>query len=232
MGLFSHVLSLDKTHFVLSQFSCNDTMPYGHICNSNDCDVDANLSHKRAAVLVIVYGLQHNQDQLEFSNYTASPPLSMSHMRPIVIMTVKSVKMNIHAGEIAFPGGKVESTDTDLLHTALRETHEELGLELRREQVISRLCPVRTRNSGFLIVPFVATLSKRPTMTPNTEVESILEMPLDILLDTISQDTDPAHDATPDMYTFEHSNTRGQKIWGASARILKQIHDILGGKQL
>ena len=227
-GIFSNVLSLDTTHSILSQFSCKDTMPYGNNCSFDDCNVDDHLSHKRAAVLVIIYGLEPPSNQLEILN---SKTLTVSHMRPIVIMTVKSLKMNIHAGEIAFPGGKVEPSDMDLLHTALRETREELGLKLTREQIISRLCPVRTRNSGFVIVPFVAILSKRPAMTPNAEVESILEMPLDVLLDTLSQDTDPSHDATPDMYTFEHNSTKEQKIWGASARILKQIYEILDEKK-
>ena len=70
---------------------------------------------------------------------------------PKIIMTEKPQSMKFHAGEISFPGGKFDVDDSDLLDTALRETSEEIGLNISKDQVIGQLTPVRTLNSGFLI---------------------------------------------------------------------------------
>ncbi|QDI89363.1 CoA pyrophosphatase [Candidatus Nitrosopumilus sp. SW] len=155
--------------------------------------------YRLASVLVVIYGNE-----------------------PIIVMTEKPKHMKFHAGEISFPGGKLDSNDSDLLDTALRETCEEIGLAISKEQVIGQLEPVVTLNSGFLILPFVAVLNEIPPLSPNREVETIFHMPLDSLLDTIAHDPDPSHNIIQEMFTFEYQN---KIVWGASARILKQIHD-------
>ncbi|MFQ5572667.1 MAG: NUDIX hydrolase, partial [Nitrosopumilaceae archaeon] len=68
---------------------------------------------------------------------------------PKVLMTKKSKTLKTHAGEISFPGGKWDQKDEDLLTTALRETKEEIDLEIKLEQITGQLKPVRTLNSGF-----------------------------------------------------------------------------------
>jgi len=143
---------------------------------------------------------------------------------PTIIMTEKPKSMKYHAGEISFPGGKFDSNDSDLLDTALRETSEEIGLDISRDEVAGQLIPVKTLNSGFLILPFVSVLEKIPPLVMNSEVEKILHMPLNPLLKTIAKDNDPNHNLIDEMYTFEYQN---QIVWGASARILKQIDNTL-----
>ena len=199
--------------------------------------------------------------------------------RPNVIMTVKPAHLRIHAGEVSFPGGKVEDGDRDPLHTALRETHEEIGLRLERDHVVARLCDVMTRNSRFIISPFVAVLdgtdvdcgggggdddddndndnadcsagfdnladpvtatdvvdglggacSTRLVLAPNSEVAEILVLPLAILLGTMSPDVDPEHSPVRGMYTFEYGDPDGRTIWGASARILAQVRDLIDAR--
>ncbi|MBS1268372.1 MAG: putative Nudix hydrolase NudL [Nitrosopumilus sp.] len=140
---------------------------------------------------------------------------------PNLLMTKKPKHLKIHAGEISFPGGKFDN-DSDFLETALRETYEEIGLTITREQVIGKLDPVITLNSGFLIFPFVTVLDTIPTLLANAEVEKILHIPLKAFLQTIARDPDPEHNKIQEMFTFEYQN---QIVWGASARILKQIHD-------
>ena len=139
-------------------------------------------------------------------------------------MTEKPQSMKFHAGEISFPGGKFDSNDSDLLDTALRETSEEIGLNVRKDQVIGQLTPVMTLNSGFLILPFVSLLNEIPTLVANSEVENILHIPLNSFLKTIAKDTDPSHNLIDDIYTFQYDD---QIVWGASARILKQIESRL-----
>lgn len=143
---------------------------------------------------------------------------------PIVVMTEKPKHMKFHAGEISFPGGKLDSMDSDLLQTALRETSEEIGLTISKDQVIGQLDPVVTLNSGFLILPFVSVVDSIPPLSANCEVEKIFHIPLESFLKTEARDPDPSHNVIQEMYTFEYQN---QIIWGASARILKQIHNCL-----
>ena len=110
---------------------------------------------------------------------------------PKIIMTEKPQSMKLHAGEISFPGGKLDPMDSDLLDTALRETNEEIGLHISRGQILGQLNPVKTLNSGFLILPFVCVLEEIPLLVPNSEVEKIFHIPLKPLLETMMNDSDP-----------------------------------------
>ena len=156
---------------------------------------------KHAAVLVVIYG--HD---------------------PKIIMTQKPMTMQQHAGEISFPGGKIADYDEDLLDTAIRETFEEISLQIMRKHVIGQLKPVRTRNSGFTIIPFVAILEEISSLRPNSEVDEILHIPTIPLLRTLDVDDNEEHRSLFEAYKLTYSD---KIIWGASARMLKQIADIL-----
>ena len=166
-----------------------------------DSEIKSDVSYRLASVLVVIYGKS-----------------------PKIIMTEKPKSMKLHAGEISFPGGKIDVNDANLLETALRETNEEIGLNILKDQVVGQLLPVSTLNSGFLILPFVSILDEIPPLVSNSEVEKIFHMPLDSLLGTIAKDTDPSHNLIDEMFTFEY---QAQMVWGASARILKQIKNKL-----
>jgi 8-oxo-dGTP pyrophosphatase MutT (NUDIX family) len=135
-------------------------------------------------------------------------------------MIKKPITMNYHGGEIAFPGGKISNEDCDLMDTSIRETNEETGITVTREQIIGQLKPVTTLNSGFTILPFVCILDEINELIPNSEVEEFLEIPLIPLLQTLSDDINPKHNSIQEMYTFTFES---EIIWGASARMLKQI---------
>ena len=146
--------------------------------------------------------------------------ITIFNKSPKILMIKKPITMNYHGGEIAFPGGKISKEDDDLLDTAIRETKEETGITITHEQIIGQLKPVTTLNSGFTILPFVCILNEINELTPNSEVEEFLEIPLMPLLQTLSNDTDPKHNSIQEMYTFAFES---KIIWGASARMLKQI---------
>jgi len=171
------------------------------LSSSLDPEIELDKRYRLASILVVIYGDE-----------------------PIVVMTEKPKHMKFHAGEISFPGGKLDPKDSNLLETALRETSEELGLTITEEQVIGQLEPVVTLNSGFLILPFVSVVKEISPLSANAEVEKILHIPLESFLKTQAKDADPSHNLIQEMYTFEYQN---QIVWGASARILKQIHDCL-----
>jgi len=161
---------------------------------------------KHSAVMIVIYG-------------------SESYM----IMTEKPKTLSLHAGEISFPGGKMSQYDSDLLDTAIRETREEISLYLSRQDVIGQLRPVTTLNSGFTILPFVAVLDNVSDLQPNEEVQEILHIPTIPFLKTFSIDTDPHHHSISEMYTFSYQS---KIVWGASARILKQMADVLAQNKL
>ena len=139
---------------------------------------------------------------------------------PKILMIKKPVTMKHHGGEIAFPGGKISNEDEDLLDTAIRETLEETGIIVKREEVIGQLEPVTTLNSGFTILPFICILNEIKKLTPNSEVDEFLEIPLISFLETLEDDLDPKHRSIQEMYAFRFDKNL---IWGASARMLKQI---------
>ena len=156
---------------------------------------------KLASVLVVIYGQE-----------------------PQVVMTKKSEILKIHAGEISFPGGKWDKKDEDLLTTALRETKEEIDLEIKPEQIIGQLKSVHTLNSGFTITPFVAVVDELSNLKHNFEVESILHIPLEPFLKTLEDDPDPNHHSIQEMHIFKFND---HIVWGASARILKNLRNRL-----
>jgi len=160
------------------------------------------LHPQRAAVLVILF----------YKNAKAH-----------ILMTKRALHLKIHAGEISFPGGVVEMEDGHLLNTALRETMEEIGLEIPPSRVIGCLPMVQTR-TGFEITPFVATLQSLPDLTVSKEeVHEVLEMPLTTLLSTHQRDI--GYKPSEEMVVYWH---KCHRIWGASAKILRQIENLTG----
>ena len=85
--------------------------------------------------------------------------------------------------------------------------------------------PVATLNSGFTILPFICILNKIKNLIPNSEVDEFLEIPLIPFLETLEDDSDPEHNSIQEMYTFTFEK---HLVWGASARMLKQITTKLG----
>ncbi len=162
-------------------------------------------------------------------NELASVLIVIYGKNPFVIMTEKAKTLKVHAGEIAFPGGKWCAKDKDLLETAIRETKEELRLEVSKEQVVGKLDSVITLNSKYKITPFIAILDTIPSLTANSEVESILHIPLAPFLNTMDEDDLPEHRSIKEMYTFTFEN---HHVWGASARMLKQINTLLSKRNL
>jgi len=171
------------------------------LSTSIDPKIETDGKFRLASILVVIYGKD-----------------------PIVVMTEKPKHMKFHAGEISFPGGKLDSLDSDLLQTALRETSEEIGLTISKDQVIGQLDPVVTLNSGFLILPFISVVDTIPPLFANCEVEKIFHIPLEPFLKTEAKDPNPSHNLIQEMFTFEYQN---QIVWGASARILNQIQSCL-----
>ena len=135
-----------------------------------------------------------------------------------VLMTLRAGHLKIHPGEMAFPGGRYEKEDGDLLSTALRETKEEVGLELD-ESLISATLPIVQTLTGYEITPYVTILPARPRIGElSEEVEEVFEIPLVKLLSTRQRNA--RYKMEENMFIYWHGTNR---IWGASAKILQKI---------
>lgn len=144
--------------------------------------------------------------------------------RPHVFLTRRSSTLNAHRGEISFPGGRYMESDGNLLATALRETEEEIGIAFSPSQVAGSLRPVRTMTSNHFIVPFVTMQGMLPKYRIATdEVEAVIDAPLVETLRSIEPDAEH-HRLARDAYKFTFGSN---VIWGATARILKQLNDLL-----
>ncbi|MFC3057888.1 NUDIX hydrolase [Paenirhodobacter populi] len=139
-------------------------------------------------------------------------------------LTKRSSQLRHHPGQIALPGGKVESGDPDLICTALREAQEEIGLAPENVEVLGMLAPHETV-TGFQVTPVVARLRGPFAPRPDPgEVEEVFTVPF-------------AHVADPLSYRIEKRRWRGTwrsyhvapygpyYIWGATARILRAFCD-------
>ena len=133
--------------------------------------------------------------------------------------------LRAHGGEIAFPGGSYDPSDSSLVATALREAAEEIGLHPTRVDVLGLLSPVFTVVSNFLILPVVAYLPEGPgqLLAQASEVAEVLLLPLAALSDPAIAHTEIWSNGghTRPVYFYDLA---GEVVWGATARI---IHDCL-----
>lgn len=141
----------------------------------------------------------------------------------VVLLTKRTAHLEHHRGEVSFPGGAYHpAEDPDLLHTALRETHEEVGVSPALVEVHGRLDDQMPR-SGFVITPYVGSVPETPDLSPCAdEVAEVLEVPLGALLAPGALRTDPRpyEGRIIDTFYYLHND---HVIWGATARILRQF---------
>jgi len=140
--------------------------------------------------------------------------------RPGLVFTERRQDMRRHAGEISFPGGRRDEGE-DYLDTALREAHEEIGLEASEVEVVGALPPIGTFVTNYKVHPIVGLIRSGLRFEPNpTEVETVLAFTLDELRDSFAMRRLVRRGVpirTPTYLVAEHL------IWGATARILGDL---------
>lgn len=146
---------------------------------------------------------------------------------PTVLLTLRSARLNAHAGQVAFPGGRAEAGETPE-QTALREAQEEVGLDPALPELVGRL-PALLTGTGFLVTPVVALL--RPPFSLQTdpgEVEEAFEYPLTQLLDPAAPErrSQEFRGRMRDFWVWPHER---HYIWGATASMLVTLSSVLRG---
>lgn len=143
-----------------------------------------------------------------------------------VLFTQRSHALAIHAGQISFPGGKVDARDRTPLAAALRETHEETGIAPAFVDVVGFLDCYLT-GTGFSITPVVAIVREGFSLVPEPgEVAEIFEVPLSFLMDPANHRTDSRiwRGKRRQFYAMPY---RERYIWGATAGILRNMFERL-----
>lgn len=145
---------------------------------------------------------------------------------PEVILTQRAARLSTHGGEVAFPGGKFDDTDPDLEFTALREAHEEVGLDPAVVNVIGRLGQVMSKHR-LQVTPFVAVVDPSSlSLVPNPgELDAVFRVPVSFLL-------------APEHYQLHQIHAEGMihnvpawryeqhVIWGLTAYILAELLNV------
>lgn len=144
-----------------------------------------------------------------------------------VLFTRRSSRLRAHAGQVSFPGGRREAADEGPAATALRESHEEVGMDTSRVRLVGYLddYPTITR---FLVTPVVGLVSGDAVITPDrVEVDEVFEVPLGFLLDArnYQRRTVVRGGRQVPYWALSHG---GHVIWGATAGMLRNLLDKLG----
>ena len=151
-----------------------------------------------------------------------------------VILTKRTTQVTMQKGHISFPGGRREREDQDLLATAQRESFEEIGLDPGRVEIFGRIDDFSTRDGQILIAGFVGLIdplaSPYPWRPAETEVAAILEVPMRHLLDPLNVTVAEPRPLNGRLWPNETFLFREHRVFGATARALRNLLDIVFAK--
>ncbi|MBL4825523.1 MAG: CoA pyrophosphatase [SAR324 cluster bacterium] len=142
-----------------------------------------------------------------------------------VMLTQRSEKLHSHAGQVSFPGGKQDSQDSNSLETALRETHEEIGLLPEKVEIIGTLDQILSLHY-YLVTPYVGLIPADFTPVPNEdEIEAVFKVPLSFFMKSNQHWTEEFKTpiATVLAHHFEYE---GFDIWGLTSKLILRLLEI------
>lgn len=156
-------------------------------------------------------------------------PLMLRPEGLTILLTQRAAHLKLHASQASFPGGRMEEHDVDVRATALRETHEEVGISPENVDVIGYLKPMPTI-TGFAVTPVIGLVSHDvELLIDKTEVDYTFELPLERLLD---EGNDKLADREWEGHRFllREFHYDGERVWGATAYMLQAFREIVLNK--
>ena len=145
-----------------------------------------------------------------------------------IILILRKTYKGVHSNQVGFPGGKVEMTDRDLEHTALRETEEEVGVFQNDITVIKKLTNVYIPPSNFWVQSFIGYTSHYPEfIAQESEVEALIEVPLAQFLAKEAKTTTLISNSYMNQVEVPAYNLEGHIVWGATAMMLNEVRSII-----
>ncbi|TDE01653.1 NUDIX hydrolase [Flavobacterium sandaracinum] len=171
--------------------------------------------------------------QIDFSNKNPRVAAVMMLFYPKnetthLVLIVRNSYKGVHSAQIAFPGGKYEIDDKDFEYTALRETHEEVGIHPDKIQILKPFTQLYIPPSNFMVYPFLGISKEELVFVPQpSEVADIIELPLSIFLsDSIVVETKvlTSYSDESSVPAFKIEN---HIVWGATAMMLSELKEVL-----
>ncbi len=145
-----------------------------------------------------------------------------------LLFTLRTSHLPTHKGDVSFPGGRADKEDASLLHTALRESEEEVGLHPSDVQPIGPLDDLRTHATDYVVTPYVGVIPYPYDFQPSAwEVAEIFSVPFAFLedLSNLNDETWLHNGETIPIQTYRY---QGYKIWGATQRMIQNLLELLG----
>lgn len=143
-----------------------------------------------------------------------------------VLLTQRSKALKHHAGQVSFPGGRMEQSDVDVVATALRETHEEIGIAPPLVDVVGFL-PTMPTITGYVVSPVVGYVDSDAAIAVDPgEVDYAFEVPLDFLLDKASEKR-VDREVDGQMLSMVEYHWQSERIWGATAYMIRELRKLL-----
>ena len=144
------------------------------------------------------------------------------------VFIVRPVYDGVHSGQVAFPGGKFDEGDMDLKQTALRETHEEIGVTPEKIEIIGNLTDVYINPSNFLVTPYIGYINEHPQFIPDRhEVEKVVTY--DVL--QLGNSTIKSEKLIQLSGGFEiktpYYDVEGLTVWGATAMMISELNEVI-----
>lgn len=144
------------------------------------------------------------------------------------VLILRKTYKGVHSNQVAFPGGRVEPEDRDMMHTALRETEEEVGIPQSDVKIIKELTQIYIPPSNFWVRPFMGYTEKTPKLIPQEdEVEAILEINVDDFLSDSCLTTQRLSTSYAENIEVPAFLLNGHIVWGATAMMLNEMKDLL-----
>jgi 8-oxo-dGTP pyrophosphatase MutT (NUDIX family) len=144
-----------------------------------------------------------------------------------LVFAQRTERVGHHAGQISFPGGRIDPDDADDLHAALREAEEEVGLAPAKVEALGALDDTETVATQFVITPWVGVVRGPVVWQPDGhEIAKVIEVPVAALLarGCFRLESWQRNGVARDVYFYDYQDVT---IWGATARILKQYLDLV-----
>ncbi|MBK9224271.1 MAG: CoA pyrophosphatase [Flavobacterium sp.] len=162
---------------------------------------------KKAAVLILLY-----------------PKNNRTHL----VLIERNSYLGVHSSQIAFPGGKVEVNDPSVAFTALRETQEEIGVEMNKVSIIKAFTEVYIPPSNFMVFPFLGYVNEELQFNPEPrEVASVIELSIENFLDERLVVTKEMNTSYSNSIRVPAFKIKEYYVWGATAMILSEVKEVL-----
>jgi len=193
-----------------------------------EVELPASEAHYKMAPLERIFEL--NTAEIEKKNPKNAAVMMLFYPkngRTHLVLIVRNSYEGVHSAQIAFPGGKYEIEDLTFEKTALRETHEEIGIHPESIEIIMPFTQIYIPPSNFMVYPFLGISKEELVFAPDSnEVAKIIELPLSVFLDDeiiISTTMTTSYAKNIDIPAFKIEE---HIVWGATAMMLSELKDV------